>query len=135
MKSSTSGKIGTALSLGCAVHCLSFPLIVPFIPAVGKGLLFSHTTEILIISLAIIFGIITLWHGYYKHHRNIAVFPLFSAGVMIILTGFFMHAPHNEVQFTPSFSTILLVIGGVLMGAAQIINFSLQQKSKYLAGK
>jgi len=134
MKSLQSGKLGTALSLGCAVHCLSFPIIIPFMPALGKELLFSHTTESIIIILAIIFGIYSLYHGYKKHHHNFRAFPVFFAGVFMTIAGQILHPTHDAIHLAWSFTTFLLVAGGVLMGFAQIMNFSLLQKVRTIAG-
>lgn len=129
MKDDKIGKLGAALSLGCAVHCLTFPVIVPFVPFVGKDLLLSHGVEIVLLGLAVAIGLYSLVHGFVKHHRRVTAFPIFFLGLIAILAGFFLQH-HGEVHKALfSFESLLLIAGGIMMGAAQVINLVFHRHS------
>jgi hypothetical protein len=129
MKDDIMGKVGAALSVGCAVHCLTFPMIMPFVPFIGKDIFLSHSLEIVLLGLAAIIGLYSLVHGFRKHHRRFSAFPVFFAGLIIIMIGFTLHHDGGMDKAFISYESVLLVIGGLLMGAAQLINMSFHKRT------
>ena len=117
------GKIGTALTLLCSIHCMVTPFLALFVP-------FFHThgidwLEVAIISGVLILGSGTMWHSYKGHHQNIMPMGIFGVGIVLMLSGMFIHGHSMERlhQF--------LMIGGSLMSAgAQLWNLKLARRSE-----
>jgi uncharacterized membrane protein len=127
MKNDNIGKFGAALSLGCAVHCLTFPVLMPFMPFLGKEIFLSHSLEMAILGLAAAIGLFSLVNGFIRHHGRFIAFPVFFLGLAVIITGFVLH--HNGGIETSFVESVLLIIGGLLMGAAQFLNHSFPKRS------
>jgi len=104
-------KIGTALSVGCAVHCILMPIVLPLLPMLG--FLVGHDSYFHLILAAIITGVaaIALIPGYLKHRF---ILPLASASLGIIIVigmGVLEHITHSPL--------IILV---TIFGSGLIIN-------------
>ena len=112
------GKLGTALTLLCSVHCVATPFLALFIPV------FDHHgidwLELAIIGGVIILGSSSLWHGFKGHHGDKKPLFLFSAGILLLLIGLFTHSLHVELLHRAC------MIGGSLLSAgAQIWNLKI----------
>ena len=121
------GKLSAALSVGCAIHCLSFPVLIPFIPVLGENQLLSHTSEISIVVLAGLIGLYSLFIGYKKYHRSYSPFYIFFPGILLIIAGIIMHDHRLSTYNAWSAGSVLAIMGGIIMGIAQLINLSMQR--------
>jgi hypothetical protein len=121
--------LGAALSIGCAIHCASIPLLFGLWPgavlalrSVGHEhhrivhwLLWSHQMEGIVVGILLLFAATVLLLGLRRHHR---VAPLWLAGcsAAVLLYGTFGGAPsllaHVGMQ----------VLGGIGIGMAHILN-------------
>src|SRR5687767_5156918 len=126
MKAKKVGKLSAALSLGCAFHCLSFPMLIPFVPVLGENRFLSHTSEIYILVLAALIGLYSLFVGYTKYHRSYSPFYFFVLGIFLIIAGVFFH-DHSLASSVWSAGTMMATSGGIIMGIAQLINLSMQR--------
>jgi O-antigen/teichoic acid export membrane protein len=112
------GKLGTALTLLCSVHCVATPFLALFIPVLN-----NHGVdwlELAIIAGVIILGSSSLWHGYKGHHGDKRPLSLFAVGVFLLLMGMFTHSLEVEILHRS------LMIGGSLLSAvAQIWNLKI----------
>jgi hypothetical protein len=77
--------MGVATSLACAIHCAILPLIISSVPVFGVNIVENVTFEYLMILLAAVIGLISLWHGYKKHHHSLLPGTVFLAGVAALL--------------------------------------------------
>lgn len=117
------GKIGTALTLLCSIHCVATPFLALFVP-------FFHThgidwLEVAIISGVLILGSSTMWHSYKGHHQNIKPFGIFAAGIVMMLCGMLIHSHSMEMLHQS-----LMITGSLVSAVAQIWNLRLAHKSE-----
>lgn len=118
------GKIGTALTLLCTVHCIATPFLALFIPFLSNenG---THWTEIALIITAGFIGISGLMHGYKYHHQNAKPIIFFSIGLLFFSAGIgfsFSELLHN-------FHSPMMIIGGLVTAASQIVNLRMSHNS------
>jgi hypothetical protein len=52
--------VGTCLSLGCAIHCLSVPVLVSVLPLAGAEVLLGRSLEVLFILTSVLGAALTL---------------------------------------------------------------------------
>lgn len=80
-------RIGSWLSLACAVHCLALPVIVGVLPLLGLQFMADERIEIGFLAIGATFALIaTLW-GLHKHGA-VRVVAAFSAAIGVMLWGF-----------------------------------------------
>jgi len=108
-------KVGSVLSIGCAVHCILTPIIIPLLPMLGFFI--GHDGYFHLILSALIVGIaaLALIPGYLKHH-NLA--PIISASIGIVLIvsmGIFEHFTESILVIVPTIvGSSLIVLGHYL---------------------
>ena len=105
-------RIGMLLSIGCIVHCILLPFIIPFLPFLG--FMFDHDSHFhLILSGAIVsIAAIALIPGYLKHKSK---GPLASAliGITLIISmGIFEHfIEHPGILIATMIGSIFIILG------------------------
>ncbi|MFT4022997.1 MAG: MerC domain-containing protein [Flavihumibacter sp.] len=77
--------LGIITSIACAIHCTVLPLLVSVLPFLGAKLPELPWLEWLMIGLALCFGIVSLYHGYRRHHHRLLPVVLFAAGFVCLL--------------------------------------------------
>ncbi|KKL28432.1 hypothetical protein LCGC14_2375220 [marine sediment metagenome] len=112
MSNSKLDKIGMVLSVGCAVHCVLVPIVLPLLPMIG--FVFGHDSHFHLILAAIITGVacLALVPGYFKHRIGT---PMISAciGVVIIITmGVMEHYIESVMIITTTIMGSLFVMLG-----------------------
>lgn len=118
------GKIGTALTILCTVHCVATPFLALFIPFLSNenG---THWTEIALILTAGFIGISGLLHGYKYHHQNAKPLIFFIIGLVFFVAGIgfsftaFLHEMHSP----------MMIIGGLVTASSQIVNLRMSHSS------
>ena len=111
-------KTGLFLSLLCLVHCLAMPFIITFLPFVSKDLI-SHQSEIILISLSLILGVILLTKDYQIHKNPKPLIMLCLAGLIQLLAW---------TVFPASAETFWVVLGSFILAAAYILNWQSHRK-------
>jgi uncharacterized membrane protein (DUF485 family) len=116
---SRADSIGMALSLLCMVHCLAFPLLLSFAPAVMKLLPGDDVTH-RCLTVGIGFaGLLAFCPGY-RQHRRAWILILFAAGMTLISCAALL----GEGVLT-SFGEAAITVGGsCLLVAAHWFNRS-----------
>ncbi|MCO5234289.1 MAG: MerC domain-containing protein [Chitinophagales bacterium] len=112
------GKISTALSVLCAIHCAATPVLVIFLPFLGNHS--SDWFEIAMIVFIIILGGSSILHGLRGHHHNKFPAIFFGVGVILMITGLFLHSEHQT-----TIHTVVMVTGGIFSAIGQIYNLKL----------
>jgi UPF0716 family protein affecting phage T7 exclusion len=76
---------GIATSVACAIHCAVLPLILSSLPLFGINIIENQGFELLMIGLAFVVGVYSLYHGRKKHHHSYTPLLLFSAGIVLMV--------------------------------------------------
>ena len=76
---------GIATSVACAIHCAVLPLILSSLPLFGINIIENQGFELLMIGLAFVVGVYSLYHGRKKHHHSYTPLLLFSAGIILMI--------------------------------------------------
>jgi multisubunit Na+/H+ antiporter MnhG subunit len=76
---------GIATSVACAIHCAVLPLILSSLPLFGTNIIENQGFELLMIGLAFVVGVYSLYHGRKKHHHSYTPLLLFSAGIVLMI--------------------------------------------------
>ena len=105
--------LGATTSLACAIHCAVLPLLITSLPLFGMELINNIRFEYLMIVLTLIIGIVSLWHGYKRHHHSLTPILLFSTGILLL----FAKQVWHEYQL------IILPFAVVSIVVAHVINY------------
>ena len=116
------GKISTALTILCSIHCIATPVLALFIPFFNTHE--SDWIELSMIVFIILLGGTSVYHGYKSHHHRPLPSILFVSGLLLMIIGYFLHG--EEFQ---KIHTSLTVIGSSLSAAGQIYNLKLSHFS------
>lgn len=105
--------IGTVLSMGCAIHCLIFPILISLGSLASVGDTLHEVTEIAFLVLTLTIGLWSFSSSFPVHRRSA---PL----IMVIISVFLILG----ARFTGvhAVETTLSVIGAVLIASAHIVN-------------
>lgn len=82
--------LGITASLACAIHCALLPLFFTSLPIFGFNIIENRTLEIIMVLLAFVIGIFSLYHGWKKHHHSFLPMLVFVVGfIFLVLKLFF----------------------------------------------
>ena len=98
---------GIAASVACAIHCAVLPLILSSLPLFGINIIENHGFEFIMIALAFIVGVYSLYHGRKKHHHSYYPMLLFAAGISLLFIKSMLHS-HNLMLLLPAVSLIVI---------------------------
>lgn len=115
--------IGISASLICAIHCALMPLFITSLPLFGVNLIENVWVELSLLAFAFIVGIVSLWHGYRKHHHRMITLIIFSFGILLFLVHQFIDVPYNV--FT------LILPGVIAILTAHYLNYRLCRKANH----
>ena len=99
--------LGMISSLACAIHCAILPLLVVSLPIFGINIIHNRAFEVLMISIAICIGMISLVHGYRNHHGRFLPIALFCLGAGLLLAKQYWH--EHELKLLP-FAVIFICL-------------------------
>lgn len=133
-------RVGALAALICAVHCAAVPLALALIPALTMALyqfgsplhglvqwmLLSHSLERIFAALALSLCLMSLLLGWRQHGRLIGLLPWLVA---LFSFGFGTLTP---IAFVPFWHALLLVIGGVAISVAHLLNMKLTRAQRAL---
>jgi MerC mercury resistance protein len=113
-------KLGAGLSLACAVHCATLPLLVTFLPLFGISFLESHEFELGFLGLSVVLALYVLGRDYQNLHKKNTAILLAISGFSVIILG----------HYLPEFESFLAVIGGLVLFGAYLVNWRLNRQVK-----
>ncbi len=111
-------KLGFSLSLLCAIHCLSLPLLVFFAPYLSSNFAFSEGFEWILVGLSFVLAFAILYIDFKKHRKAKPLWYLAAAAGIKILD-LLIHAKGLDWVFGLSL--------GIFIALAYWVNF--QHKS------
>ncbi len=104
---------GACLSVACAIHCLSMPLLIAVLPLIGLGFFATERAELVLITGAIALAVGSLaWSV--RLHRS------WRALLILIVALAFIATSRTAVEGT--FEVVFYSIGGVLLASAHLVN-------------
>lgn len=75
-------KVGVFLSLLCAIHCLSLPIILFVAPYLASSFAFSLTVEWILVVVSFGMALFLLWQDFRKHRKPM---PLYFLGIGVFI--------------------------------------------------
>ena len=118
MTNETWDRVGIVLSVGCMIHCILLPLILPLLPLLG--FMFNHDGWIHLTLWCCITctAVLALIPGALKHHRAMPlVFGL--TGVALLLVGGLAELGSREIWWM---TTCVTCCGSALLTMAHYLN-------------
>ena len=98
---------GIAASVACAIHCAVLPLILSSLPLFGINIIENQGFEFLMIALAFVVGVYSLYHGRKKHHHSYYPMVLFAAGISLLFIKSMLHS-HTLMLLLPAVSLVVI---------------------------
>lgn len=112
-------KLGASLSLLCALHCISLPILLTTMPLLGQSFLTNPILEASLIVGSLVIAAYTLFRDYlYTHHRWTAL-VVAAVGFGFILSAHWV--------FPPAAETLFMLMGGIFTSSAYYINWRLRK--------
>jgi uncharacterized membrane protein YoaK (UPF0700 family) len=98
---------GIAASVACAIHCAVLPLLLSSLPLFGINIIENQGFEFLMIALAFVVGVYSLYHGRKKHHHSYYPMVLFAAGISLLFIKSILHS-HSLMLLLPAVSLVVI---------------------------
>jgi len=98
---------GIAASVACAIHCAVLPLILSSLPLFGINIIENQGFEFLMIALAFVVGVYSLYHGRKKHHHSYYPMVIFAAGIGLLFIKSLLHS-HSLMLLLPAVSLVVI---------------------------
>lgn len=108
--------VGMALSIGCIIHCLLLPIVLPLLPMIGFAVDHDSHFHIILSAIITLVAIIALVPGYTKHHFIIPLF-LATIGIFFIVGAGVLESSYHDYKIT-----LVTVFGSLLITTAHYIN-------------
>ena len=105
--------LGIAASLACAIHCALLPIFFTSLPLFGINIIENPVFEIIMVVIAFVIGIYSLYHGYKKHHHRFLPMIVFTIGFIFLLLKLYFTKYENWLLFP--------AVTGII--SAHLINF------------
>jgi hypothetical protein len=115
-------KVGFFLSLLCAVHCASMPLLIAIIPLIGAEFLHNPLLELILIGTTVIIAGAILIKDYLHIHKSFAPIGLLLIGIAAKLSGIFI--------FGQQYEPVVVTSGAAFILLAYIANWRLRATHK-----
>lgn len=98
--------IGVTVSIACAIHCAVLPLAISSLPLFGINIIENESFEYVMIAIAFIIGVYSLYHGFKKHHHSFYPIIVFSVGILFLLSKQIFKDYHN-ILLIPAVAAII----------------------------
>lgn len=98
---------GIAASVACAIHCAVLPLILSSLPLFGVNIIENQGFEFVMIALAFVVGVYSLYHGRKKHHHSYYPMLLFAAGISLLFVKSMLHS-HSLMLLIPAVTLVVI---------------------------
>lgn len=113
--------LGITASLACAIHCALLPLFLTSLPLFGVEIIDNATFEYIMIGIAALIGMYSLYHGWKSHHHQFIPLIIFLLGITFLFAKQIWH--HHQ--------HIFLVPAVILIVYAHYRNFTLCKKANH----
>lgn len=115
LKLKQSQNVATYSSIFCFIHCLITPLIIIFLPSLGR-FFDNHIIELALFLVAAVCGLFVLIQGYCVHKKYLSLL-LFGIGMILwFLHPLFEHIFHFHADF------VFIIIGAMFVWGSYILN-------------
>ncbi len=121
-------RFGVGASFLCAVHCALLPLLLALAPALGLKFGGWVDFDQAFVVFATLLGATTLTLGY-RRHRAFHAWALLLPGLALVWAASFTEL-HNHTAM----HLVLMVVGGVLLAIAHLLNLRLTHAASIVAG-
>ena len=111
-------RVGFFLSIVCAVHCASMPLLIAIIPLIGAEFLHNPILEMVLIGTTVLIAGSILIKDYLQLHRSFIPLGLLLLGVAAKLSGIFI--------FGHQYEPVIITSGAAFILLAYIANWRLR---------
>ncbi len=115
-------RLGLSASTLCAIHCLTLPLLLSVVPAVGLGFLVDSAFESGMIAATIVIALASLGSSWRLHRRWNALM-IMTSGALLLLFNFYGHESHTPL--IEELHPWIAGLGGLLIASAHWINIRL----------
>jgi MerC mercury resistance protein len=105
--------VGTYVSLMCALHCLTVPLLVTVLPLAGAGVFLGGSLEVLFLAASVALATGSLCWGF-RRHRRWQMFIVLGVALMMIAVGRFLARE--------SFELVFVVMGAAVLAGGHLLN-------------
>jgi MerC mercury resistance protein len=105
--------LGTCVSLVCALHCLTVPLLVTVLPLAGAGRILGGSLEVLFIAASVALATGSLCWGF-RRHRRWRVLIVLGAALTMIAVGRFLASDPYEL--------VCVVMGAAVLAGGHLLN-------------
>lgn len=127
-------RAGAVASFLCAIHCALMPLVVTLLPLLGLSFLASEPVEWALLAASATLGSWSLCLGF-RQHRSRRVFMILGVALALLVAGRIFHQPHfygfhvgehhSHERHFGAWGPILMVLGGLTMMSAHLLNHRL----------
>lgn len=107
-------RLGAVLGFACALHCITVPLLVGVLPAVGLGFIADHSFDLTIVLIATAFAVLAARSGW-RAHGDRRIVAMFVAAVALLVLGLGV-GEESLAGRVPS------ITGGILLAIAHLAN-------------
>ena len=113
----TWDKLGIGLSIVCAFHCIFTPVLMVFLPIMGRYYLAHPLFHIVLALLILPVGTYSFWQGF-RHHRNGKVFGFGIPGLLLVtLIPYLVHRHQLSLD-----EKKWMVVGSIFLIVAHLLN-------------
>ena len=105
------------LSFLCLAHCLAFPMLIAFLPALATVLPQGEWVHPLLLAIALPLAGVALWRGW-RRHRAVQPLAFGAIGLALMTIG---------VDAGASAEIVLTVAGGLALAGAHLLNWRLDR--------
>ena len=113
-------KLAVSTSALCAIHCLSLPLLLGFLPALGSTIFGQESFHTMLLWLVIPLSLFALSMGCRKH-KDLRVLLIGFAGLVVLIAAAVMG--HDLLSETGE--RVMTLIGASAIAAGHLRNYSL----------
>ena len=111
-------RIGFFLSILCAIHCASMPLLITLLPLLASTFLHNSMLELVLIGSTVSIAGVLILKDYFQLHRNLLPLSLLILGVSAKLLGIFV----LQHQYEP----VIITSGAAFILLSYIANWKLR---------
>lgn len=112
-------KLGLSLSLICAIHCVSLPLLLTLAPLVGQSFWADPVVENTLLVSSVFIAAYTLGKDYISIHKRASALFTAAFGFGIILI--------TKTLLPANYEPVMMAIGGGVTAWAYYLNWKLRR--------
>ena len=114
---------GFFASLLCAIHCSLLPFVMTIGMLGGLSWLAEPWVEVTFIVLSVVLATMSLYPSYKKQHQNNKALKIAGVGFSLLFIS-------RLVGHGNSIEVVTIVVGGLLIAFAHVVNWQLLKKSQ-----